>query len=137
MFIKCRCCGLKNFVKNGFVNGGHQRYRCKECFKNFTITDRKYSPEFKLKIIRMYLEGVGMRLIERIEGVSNVMVLYWVRQVGDLIRQKLRNRTVSNDLQDIEILEIDELHHFCQKNSTLCGSGLPLIAIGTKLLILK
>lgn len=137
MSINCKHCGSISFVKNGMVNGGHQRYKCKECCRSFTVTARKYTLDFKMKIIRMYLEGVGMRSIERLEGVSNVTVLYWIRQVGDLIRIKLTNRSVTNDLRDIEILEIDELHHFCQKNSTLCGCGLPLIAIGTKLLILK
>jgi transposase-like protein len=43
---QCKYCGSKEVVKN---DGGNQRYKCRDCRHNFTITDRKYSIEFKLK----------------------------------------------------------------------------------------
>jgi len=137
MSTSCKHCGAEECVKYGKVNGGHQRYRCKSCKRSFTVTRRKYSLDFKLKVIRMYLEGIGLRSIARLEGVSNVLVLYWIRTVGSLIRQKLDALKRNPPLQEIEIIEIDELHSYCKKNATLCGYGLPLIVIGTKLLILK
>ena len=42
----------------------------------FTITKRRYDYHKKLKVIKMYLEGVGIRSIERLEDVSNELIIY-------------------------------------------------------------
>jgi len=135
--IKCNKCGSGEVVKNGIVNGGNQRYKCKGCGKNQTITVRKYDLNFKLKVLRMYLEGMGIRSIERIEGVSNPLIISWIKKAGSLLQQKMDVSTQGKALKDIEIVEIDELVTYYKKNPEKFGSGLPLIAIGTKLLMFK
>ena len=44
------------------------------------MTKRKYSEEYKLKIIKMYLENMGIRSIERLEHIPNTTVLVWIRK---------------------------------------------------------
>ena len=60
--ITCKFCGKSHYKKYGFL-GNKQKYKCKECGKVFVIGDNreKYSYDKKLKVIRMYLEGVGIR----------------------------------------------------------------------------
>ena len=114
--INCTYCGSNSFVKNGKVNEGNQRYRCKECNKNFTITKRKYSPEFKLEAIKWYLEGVGIRSIERRMGVSARVVLYWIKNFSKAIRQKLSSTKVPDNIKDLQIVEVDELCTWIKKS---------------------
>ena len=137
MSIYCKHCNSTSIVRNGKVNGGMQRYLCKACTKNFTLTKRKYSLSFKLQALSWYLDGVGLRSIERNMGVSNVLLLYWIRRFGELVKQKLSQVQPTRRLEDIEIIEIDELHSYCKKNKTKFGFGLLLIALGGKLLILN
>ncbi len=60
--ITCKFCGKSHYKKYGFL-GNKQKYKCKECGKVFVIGDNreKYSYDKKLKVIRMYLEVVGIR----------------------------------------------------------------------------
>ena len=105
--IKCKSCGSKSIVKNGKVNGDNQRYKCKECKKNFTITERKYDEKFKIEVIKWYLEGAGIRSIERRMNVSSRVIIYWIRNFAKIIQEKLIKQQVSDDIKDIEILEVD------------------------------
>jgi len=49
----------------------------------------KHGLEKRLKVINMYLEGVGIRSIERLEGVSNPLIIYWIRHFSELIRKEI------------------------------------------------
>jgi len=37
----------------------------------------------------MYLEGVGIRSIERLEGVSSPLIIKWIRQTSTTIQETL------------------------------------------------
>ena len=82
----CKFCGHDGFVKNGFY-AGKQRYRCKQCQRSMTSGDRrvKYSHDQKIKVLKMYLEGVGIRAIERLEGVSNPLIIQWIRNQSNIM----------------------------------------------------
>ncbi len=62
--ISCKHCKSSKLVKYGFSKNNSQRYKCKECLRPFVIGDKreKYSMEKKEKVIKMYLEGVGIIL---------------------------------------------------------------------------
>jgi len=49
--------------------GGKQRYKCRGCHKTYREGDlrERYTNEKKMKVLAMYLEGVGIRAIERLE----------------------------------------------------------------------
>jgi len=66
--------GEKNVVKSGKYKTGHQRYYCKHCGKYFmdtvgTSIYRKHLSNDEIRMIyRLYIEGNGIRSIERITG---------------------------------------------------------------------
>jgi len=77
--ISCKGCSGNNVVKNGKNSSGKQRYKCKECGKTLCIGDDrlKHSMEKRLRVIQMYLEGIGIRSIEHLENVSNPLIIYF------------------------------------------------------------
>ena len=136
--ITCKFCGKSHYKKYGFL-GNKQKYKCKECGKVFVIGDNreKYSYDKKLKVIRMYLEGVGIRSIERLEHISTPLILKWIKGVSKIIKNKLINTEVPDKLENIEILEIDEITDIFKKKTKDFGYGLLLTETGIKLLIMK
>jgi transposase-like protein len=67
--LKCPFCGSENVGKFGFFNG-KQRYICKnaECgHKTFLIdyTYNAYKPNIEQEIIKLTVEGMGIRSISR------------------------------------------------------------------------
>lgn len=136
--ITCKFCGKSHYKKYGFL-GKKQKYKCKECGRVFVIGDNreKYSYDKKLKVIRMYLEGVGIRSIERLEHISTPLILKWIKGVSKIIKDKLINTEVPDKLENIEIVEIDEITDIFKKKTKDFGYGLLLTETGIKLLIMK
>ena len=135
----CKSCGGSSFVKNGRTPKGAQKYKCKSCFGTFRVGDKrlKHPVEKRIKVIKMYLEGVGIRFIERLEGVSNPLIIYWIRHFSDLIRKEISRANIPDDVRNIEILELDELFTYYKKNKTEPMYGLLLTETGIKLLTSK
>ena len=80
----------------------------------------------KKQALHLYLEGMGFRAIGRFLGVSNVAVLKWIRNFGELALQIHENTPPP---EKAEIVEIDELWHYTQKKNIPDGYGLPSAAI--------
>jgi transposase-like protein len=75
--IKCVVCGSENVVKNGTQKNGNRRLKCKDCGKTFQ-SEYAYNgakPETKLMIIKMSLNGSGIRDISRVLEISPNTVL--------------------------------------------------------------
>jgi insertion element IS1 protein InsB len=138
MLNSCKHCGSNKLVKNG-ITLGKQRYRCNSCRKNSSYGDKrqKFGLDKQLKVIRCYLEGVGIRSISRLEGVSPPLILRWIKNTAKIIKDKLLNAANNSEKQHIEILEIDELFSYCQKKLLNSSFGLLLIGSEIKLLTLK
>ena len=134
----CKHCGSSEKVKNGYVSD-KQRYKCKDCNKTYRAGDlrEKYDSDKKLKVLSMYLEGVGIRSIERLENVPNPLIIKWIRKFSKILRQKLDETKIPDDVKDIQIIELDELFSYCQKKLTKSTYGLLLIEHELKLLTLK
>ena len=130
----CKFCGCTGLVKSGFVRG-KQRYQCKLCLKNQVDGDGrvKYSNETRLLALKMYVNNGGIRAIGRVLNVPFQLVSQWVSKAGvyaeDLIKQ--RNQTT----QDIEIMEMDELYTYIQKNKERYAYGLRWTGTGCVWLI--
>lgn len=142
MEIKCNC-GSNEHIKNGIVLGV-QRYRCKNCRRNYREGDKKqkYTMHDRLKVIKLYLENYGIRTIERITGIHNSQVSSWIEDGARYVQEKLdKSRNSTRTLRDIEILEIDELCTYIKKDQRIGQSlplyGLLLIEDQVKLLILN
>lgn len=137
MKLICKHCGANEYCKAGFSKG-KQRYKCTNCGKIFSQGDKraKYSIDQKLKAIKLYTEGVGLRTIERIEGISTPLLIHWIRKLGKMMKQHLVNAEVPEHAKDIAILEVDELFTFYKKNPKKPIFGLLWTETGIKLLIL-
>jgi hypothetical protein len=78
----------------------------------------------KKQALHLYLEGLGFRSIGRFLGVSNVSVLNWIRSFGKEIQE------LNSESQEIEMVELDEMHSYIGSKKTAAGYGLLLIDMG-------
>lgn len=72
--MECTKCKSKNYVKAGYkkiVDGKIQKYKCKECGRQFTGEEKfhRLSEEKKKLIFKIYEEKGEQRKIARILGV--------------------------------------------------------------------
>ena len=103
----------------------------------------------------MYLDNVSIRSIERLEGVSEPLIIKWIKNKGKKIKEELNNNInkLKNNIDNIddiniikkdniEILEIDEIVTYVKKNSKILKQekeiipGYGLLLIGTKIILL-
>ncbi|KAA6307827.1 hypothetical protein EZS27_040499, partial [termite gut metagenome] len=82
------------------------------------------SKSMKKQALHLYLEGLGFRSIGRLLGVSNVSVLNWIRNFGKEVGE------LSSENQEIQMVEMDEMHSYIGSKKTTVGYGLLLIGIG-------
>ncbi len=75
--------------------------------------------------------------IERMENVPNPLIIKWIRKFSKILRQRLNEIEIPEDVKKIEIIELDELFSYCQKKLTKSMYGLLLIESEIKLLTLK
>lgn len=120
--MDCPKCNFTEKIKNGIVNC-RQRYKCKNCGYTYTVTQRstEYPDTVKRQALHLYLEGLGFRSIGRFLGVSNVTVLNWIRSFGETVRG------LQSESQDIDFVELDEMHSYIGNKKTTVGHGLLLI----------
>ena len=102
-----------------------QRYRCKDCGYHFTAEDGrvKYGAKDRLAALTLYRKGLSLRSIAEIIGTSNVLILYWIRNIGRFVEETVLSRPLSSS-EEIDIIEIDEMWHYVQKNVKKYGYGL-------------
>lgn len=48
-------------------------------------TYQGYSDEFKRECLKMYVNGMGLRAIERVKGVHHTTMITWVKEVAKLL----------------------------------------------------
>jgi transposase-like protein len=136
---RCKHCGGGEVVRDGVTGSGKQRYWCKMCNRRFRIGDEreKYTLAQKLKALKMYTEGMGLRSIERIEGISAPLLVHWIRNFGKILKKKLDSTKIPDDIKELSIVEIDELFTFYQQKHKKPMFGLLWTETGIKLLILQ
>ena len=81
--IRCKPCNQRA-VKNGFQKG-LQRYKCAACKKVFKL-DYQYKAYHKNTnhdIVRFLKEGLGIRGISRLTGISTTTVLSRIKRIAD------------------------------------------------------
>ena len=117
--MKCLKCGSKYIRKNG-IKQGKQNHICAECSRQFINPSEqtKALPETtKQTYLKMYLNGMGFRAIERIVGVQHTTVIDWVRQKG----KKLPDSIASENVPDVG--KLDELETFVGSKKVRYGCG--------------
>ena len=121
--MNCPRCNSNNKVKNGKIRG-LQRYKCKDCKYNYSVELKSTGKPLFLKkqALFLYLEGLGINSIARYLNVSHVSVINWIKKFGRKVMQ-LKSE------HEAKIVEIDELHTYIKKKTTV-GYGLLLIELG-------
>ena len=94
--IICKRCQATDYVKNGIVRG-LQRYRCRNCFCNFTATKPRGKPAaMKALVLLLYAMGnMSFCGIGRVLQVRDVSVLRWCGRRRSKCRRR-RCRPTSN-----------------------------------------
>jgi transposase-like protein len=85
--MQCPECQSTHTRKNG-IRRGKQNHICVDCSGQFIEryeTTKGYSDEVKRECLKMYVNGMGFRGIERVKGVHHTTVITWVKQVGELL----------------------------------------------------
>ncbi len=120
--MQCPECGSTQIRKNG-KNIGKQNHICVDCRRQFIevyAAPQGYSDQVKTLCLRMYLNGMGFRGIERVTGVHHTTVIYWVKKVGENLADAYKPNTIP------EVGELDELETFVGSKKTKSGFGLRL-----------
>ena len=78
--MQCPECQSTHVNKNG-QKKGKQNYICVGCGRQFIDCykpHKGYSEEVKRESLKMYVNGMGFRAIERIKGVHHTSIINWV-----------------------------------------------------------
>jgi transposase-like protein len=78
---------------------------------------RGYSEEMKRECLKMYVNGLGFRAIERVKNVHHTTIMNWVKQVGELLPDYYDPQTIP------DVGELDELETFVGSKKTKSGYG--------------
>jgi transposase-like protein len=116
--MQCPDCGSTHIRKNGHRKG-KQNHVCVACGRQFLedYTPLGYDDRTKQLCLKMYVNGMGFRGIERVTGVHHTTVITWVKQVGEKLPDAYAPETIP------EVGELDELETFIGSKKTKSGSG--------------
>lgn len=130
--IICPKCQSDDYVKSGVVKE-RQRFRCKACGYFFTVLKQGKSidPYYVVKALQLYIEGVTLREIERILGVSHVSVMNWVRQYH------IKRPELLEYHPTYKVLSHAELVSFLGDRAQLKSSGFMITELGDKFMVIK
>ena len=134
MSIACHHCGGAKFRKNG-SSQGIQRYICGECGRSFTNKQPKFDRATKEKALHMYLNNVGIRKIALFVGASPPAVLKWIKKAGEALSERLSDAATQLTHELPDVIEMDEIYTYIQKNSAAQSSG--LLILGGKIALLR
>jgi transposase-like protein len=115
--MDCPDCQSQNLSRTGPKNS-YQRYRCRDCGRYCTDRAPRFSNALKAQAVDMYLNNVGIRKIARFTGASPAGVLRWIRKAHEAVQARLALPSAGPAGADGEIIEMDEIYTFVQKNSS-------------------
>ena len=124
--MECPECGSHHIRKNGKMRG-KQNHICVDCGRQFIdvyTPPSGYSAAMQALCLKMYVNGMGFRGIERVTGVHHTTIISWVKQVG----QNLPDAYAPEQIP--EVGELDELETFIGAKKTKSGSGRQLTTFG-------
>ncbi len=127
--MECPECKSTHIRKNG-IKRGKQNHICVNYGRQFIAcyeTSKGYSDEVKQECLKMYVNGMGFRGIEReitggiippatlarVKGVHHTTIIYWLQQVG-------KNLPDAYDFPQVG--ELDELETFVGAKKTKFGA---------------
>jgi transposase-like protein len=94
--IKCVHCQSKEIVKMGYQKNGAPRCKCKNCGKTFQreYINKGAKPETKEMIIKMAVNGSGIRDTARVLGISKDTVMSVLKKLKNLSQILIRSTKI-------------------------------------------
>ena len=108
--MKCPQCHSSHLRKDGHSRG-KQRWKCKDCGRICLETHetKGYHPQVKAMCLKMYLNGMGFRGIERITGIHHTTIMNWVKESAEELPE--------DEEGDPAVAELDELQTYVGRKS--------------------
>lgn len=130
--IFCPRCKGQDIVKSGMAKG-RQRFKCHPCNYYFSVLKdgKSIDPYYVIKALQLYIEGVTLREIERILGVSHVSVMNWIKRYNIKAPENLEYRPT------YKVLNHDELVAFFADKHALKSAGCMVTELGDKYMLIK
>ena len=147
--IKCRYCGSVYCVKHGKTSTNKNRYLCKNCNKNFSLSDNRIKHPIKHILLALILlnKNISKRNIQKtLQELFKIKLSYsvldrWFKTFEYLLNNNKEKDKDKNISKKIDILEMDELWSYYydikKKEEKESKYGLLLIGEEIKLLHLK
>jgi IS1 family transposase len=109
--MKCLKCLSDKIVKYGKTHYGKQRYKCKDCNRQFVENPRHQpiSDDQRNLIDKLLLERISLEGIVRVTGVSKRWLQYYINQKYYQVEKKA---IISEKKKGKLILQLDELWSF-------------------------
>lgn len=129
---KCPKCQSNETIKSGVIKG-RQRFHCKNCNYFFTVNKdgKQIDPYYVIKALQLYIEGVSLREIERLIGVSHVSVLNWVK------KYKIQAPENNDYHPTYKVLKHAELIDYLNDKDQIKDSGMIITELGDKYMLIK
>ena len=85
----CPSCGSDNWIKNGSIHNGKQKYQCKDCGRQFVDNPKNapISSDTKELIDKLLLEKIPLAGIARVTGVSERWLQYYVNEKYENVKK--------------------------------------------------
>ena len=125
--MRCHHCGSEESRRNGSFEGV-QRYLCRDCGRSFTSRGERFDKAVKARALDMYLNNVGIRKVARFVGASPAAVVSWIRKARDGMAEQLRRAAegLASDTSP-DVIEMDEIYTYAQKNGAAPSYGLLIV----------
>lgn len=127
-----KCSQSDAIVKSGIVNN-KQRYLCKTCVYHFTVRKigKKIDNYYIVKAIQLYLEGLSLREIERVLGVSHSTINNWIKKYN------IRKPDLNVYDPSYKILTFEEIQTFFSEEQIFLDKGVLITELGSKYLVIR
>lgn len=129
--ITCPRCHSASIIKSGIVKA-RQRYSCKTCRYHFTVLKqgKLTDPYYVTKALQLHLEGISLREIERLLGVSHVSVRNWIK------KHLTHSPPAGAYRPSYKVLSMDEVAQYFQQPNHLQNKGCMLTELGDKFMLI-
>lgn len=127
-----KCSNEESIVKSGIVNE-KQRYLCKSCAYHFTVrkVGKKIDNYYIVKAIQLYLEGLSLREIERVLGVSHSTISNWIKTYN------IQKPELNVYDPTYKILTFEEMQKFFSNRDVFVDKGVIITELGSKFLVIR
>lgn len=127
-----KCSDQEAIVKSGIVNN-KQRYLCKGCSYHFTVrkVGKKIDNYYIVKAIQLYLEGLSLREIERVLGVSHSTISNWIKKYN------IRKPDLNVFNPSYKIVTFEEMQTFLSNKEVFTDKGVIITELGSKFLVIR